>query len=137
MEERYLTEEEIQKKGGAEAQNAIYMNAGVYASGSEPVRRNFEEWERVHIIEGGVPDTLQQVEIGQVAFLHLDMNCCAPEIAAFEHFWERIVPGGIILMDDYSYVGCELQKEAIDKVAHGVGHQVLSLPTGQGMIIKT
>ena len=137
LQDRHLTDEEIQRKGDAETQNAIYRNAGVYAEGVEAVRRNFEEWERVHIIEGAVPDTLHSAEIDQVAFLHLDMNCCAPEIAALEHFWPRLVPGGIVLLDDYAYLGCELQKEAIDKAAAKLGHPVLSLPTGQGMILNT
>ena len=137
LDERCLTQEEVEQKGSAAAQNANGIKSGVYAEDAKSVHRNFEQWERIRIIEGMVPETLEQVESEQIAFLHLDLNCAQPEVAALEHFWERIVAGGVILLDDYAYVGYHLQKEAMDKAIHALGHEVLSLPTGQGMIIKT
>jgi len=40
------------------------------------------------------------------------------------------------LLDDYAYCGYEHQAEAIDIVADTVGAFVLSLPTGQGVIVR-
>ncbi|HTB17249.1 MAG TPA: hypothetical protein VK708_03990, partial [Bryobacteraceae bacterium] len=73
---------------------------------------------------------------GSVAFLHLDMNCAYPEAAALEYFWDRLSPGAFVLLDDYVYFGYESQTKAIDSLAASLGFNVLSLPTGQGLIIK-
>jgi len=65
-----------------------------------------------------------------------DMNCAYPERAALEFFWERLSPGAVVLLDDYAYRGYEQQATAIDIVANAMGADVLSLPTGQGIIVK-
>jgi hypothetical protein len=107
-----------------------------YVRGSASVRANFAEWQNVRIIEGAVPDILLKVDAPRVAYLHLDMNCADPEVAAFEFFWDRVVPGGLVLMDDHSYRGYEDQKRALDAAAARRAVRILSLPTGQGLVIK-
>jgi hypothetical protein len=64
------------------------------------------------------------------------MNCVYPEISAAEYFWNKIAPGGIIVLDDYGFDKHINQKEAFDEFANKRGIQVLSLPTGQGLIFK-
>jgi len=68
--------------------------------------------------------------------LHIDMNCTLPEIAAAEYFWDRLVSGAAMLLDDYGHGGHEEQKYAFDGFAKRKGVEILSLPTGQGLIIK-
>ena len=48
------------------------------------VRANFSEWPKAIIVQGAVPDVLPTLDIDVLAFLHLDMNCAAPERAALE-----------------------------------------------------
>jgi predicted O-methyltransferase YrrM len=64
------------------------------------------------------------------------MNNTAPEIAAAEHLWDRLVPGGIIVLDDYGWRKQINQKIAFDRFADARKVNVLSLPTGQGLLIK-
>ena len=64
------------------------------------------------------------------------MNCAPPELAALRHFWPRLVPGGVVLMDDYAYMGFDEQGAAFDAWARETGIPILALPTGQGLIIK-
>jgi len=42
----------------------------------------------------------------------------------------------MVLFDDYGYFGFESLTRAIDEAAARLGAEVLSLPTGQGLIIK-
>jgi hypothetical protein len=116
------------------AENA--MAAGAYVTDLGRVRRNFAEWPGAAIVQGVVPDILPEIPTNQVAFLHLDMNCAFPERAALEFFWERLSPGAMVLMDDYAYRGYEQQAKAIDAVANAIGADILSMPTGQGIIVK-
>ena len=51
-------------------------------------------------------------------------------------FWPKLVPGGIVLFDDYAYYKHTPQKTALDSWADSVGVQILSVPTGQGLLIK-
>lgn len=108
---------------------------GYYALDIEEVRRNFSQWRNVRIIQGRVPETLPMVDTKRVCFLHLDMNYGPPEVAALEYFWEKLVPGAMVLLDDYAYVGYEEQHEALGSLAEKLKARILSLPTGQGLLV--
>jgi hypothetical protein len=112
------------------------MKAGAYVTDMERVRANFSEWENVVVVQGGVPDVLPGLDVGRIAFLHLDMNCAFPERTALEFFWDRLSAGAVVLLDDYAALGHGCQQVAIDDVARRFGVAVLSLPTGQGVIIR-
>jgi Macrocin-O-methyltransferase (TylF) len=126
--------QEIQRGRRKLAEDAI--KAGAYETSLARMRANFAEWPNAVVVPGAVPDSLTALNIASVAFLHIDMNCAYPECTAFEYFWNRLSPGAIVLLDDYAYHGTECQAEAIDAVAQSLGFNVLSLPTGQGLVVK-
>jgi len=97
---------------------------------------SFKEYPNVVIIKGSVPKTLSQADIRKVSYLHIDMNCVLPELEAIKYFWPKLETGAIVILDDYGWPGHENQKKAMDDFCSSVGVKVLSLPTGQGMIIK-
>ena len=105
--------------------------AGVY----EQVQETFKGFN-VSIIRGAVPETLPQVTSQRIAFLSVDMNAVRPEVEALEYFWNKLVSGAMVVLDDYGYPGCLEQKEAHDRFAAAKGVRVLSLPTCQGLIVK-
>ena len=129
LDDRYSTEKEL-----ASDLNQKYRAGknSLYAQ----VQETFKAFN-VDIIKGPVPDTLSQVTSNKIAYLSVDMNCAQPEMAALEYFWEKIVNGGIILLDDYGYANAfPEQKKAHDAFAASKGVEILTLPTCQGMIIK-
>ncbi len=97
---------------------------------------NFAQWRNTRIVVGSIPETLPKVEAQRIAYLHLDLNCAPPEVAAATYFWDRLAPGAVILLDDYAYLGYETQKHAMDDFAAAKGIAVCALPTGQGLMIK-
>jgi O-methyltransferase len=117
--------------------NAASCNHDRYADCYAEVVQTFRPYPNAVIVRGAIPGTLSQVPADKVAFLSIDMNCAEPEIAAAEFFWDRLVSGAAIVLDDYAcgkwYVG---QKEAFDMFAKARGVRVLALPTGQGLIFK-
>jgi hypothetical protein len=133
LDERYLTDEEIQK-GVLVRSKQQYEEGGVYTNDIDQVVDNFSEWDRVQIIKGSVPDTLFQVHADEIAYLHIDMNCAMPEVEALQYFWPKLTPGAAVLFDDYAYWGYETQKHALDKLVDELGVSILSLPTGQGLV---
>jgi macrocin-O-methyltransferase TylF-like protien len=134
LDGRYVSKEEIE--AGALEKNEEAVRTYFYVHGADTARRNFAQWRNVRIVVGSVPDTLPQVTADKVAFLHLDMNCAGPEVAAAAHFWPKLVPGAFVLLDDYAYRGYRAQKLAMDAFALEKGVPVASLPTGQGLIVK-
>ena len=98
---------------------------------------SFKDFDNVHVIKGAVPDILPSVPAEKVAYLSIDMNCVAPERAALEYFWPKMVTGGLIIIDDYLFRGHEAQKKSADEFAESVGARILSMPTGQGLLIKS
>jgi hypothetical protein len=134
LDERFVSEAE--RRRGALVKNRADLESGWYVRGVEAVRNNFAQWPRAHIIQGAVPDTLAQVRASRVAYLHLDMNCAPPEVAALRYFWDRLVPGGLVLLDDYAFFGCSTQRLMMDELARAHQISVCALPTGQGLIVK-
>ncbi len=108
----------------------------VYSDCFEAVKQTFSSFPFVKIIKGVVPDTLVQVHSDKIAFLSIDMNCVSPEISALNYFWDKVSKGGMIILDDYAYVTCDFQYEAHNQWAKEKGIRILSLPTGQGLIVK-
>ena len=47
------------------------------------------------------------------------------------------MPGTVVLLDDYAYDGYRSQKLGMDAFARSKGVPILSLPTGQGLLLKS
>lgn len=88
------------------------------------------------IIKGVVPDTLNQCNPDKICYLSIDMNCVEPEIEAANYFWDKLVIGGVVILDDYGFPLHIEQKKAFDVFAKEHNQTILCLPTGQGIIIK-
>lgn len=134
LDERFVSDTE--RKHGAIRKNEENLQSGFYTGTADGVRANFAQWPRARIIEGAIPETLDQVKSRQVAYLHIDMNCAPPEVAALAYFWERLADGAPVLLDDYAYLGYDSQRLAMDDFARAHGVTVCALPTGQGLIMK-
>jgi hypothetical protein len=88
------------------------------------------------VVRGEVPEVLPEVAAERVCYLSIDLNSVAPSIAAAEHFWPRMSRGAAMVLDDYGFPQFSDQKPAFDSFAVGIGVPILSLPTGQGLLIK-
>lgn len=109
---------------------------GSYFDCYDIAKKNFAPYSGAVLVQGRVPESLSQVNIEKVAYVGIDMNSVAPEIAAAEHFWPKMVPGAVMMLDDYGWVHHRYQKEAFDRFAAERGVKILNLPTGQGLLIK-
>ena len=99
------------------------------------VVRRFSKFKNMSIIKGSVPNTLKNVNINDVAFLHLDMNSWQAEISALKFFLPRMKSGGVIVLDDF---GLKSHSEQCNKeypFLKDKGIDILELPTGQGVAL--
>ena len=108
-----------------------------YGNTFEFIKESFKDYNKVKIIKGVIPDTLNKVDSKQIAYLSIDMNCAYPEIKTIEFFWSKMVKGGMILLDDYAYdINSLEQCYAFNEFANKHNIKILTLATGQGLIIK-
>lgn len=110
---------------------------GIYADNPlDSVKSTFGKFSNVVIIKGRVPETLNEVPSEKIAYLSIDMNAASPEIAAGNFFWDKLVPGAPLLLDDYGFLDHMNQKHAWDTWAKDHHVEILTLPSGQGLILK-
>lgn len=102
----------------------------------DQVRARFSDLPNVIVTQGRVPESFNQAAPEKIAFMHLDLNNADAEIGALEVLFDRMVPGAIMVLDDYGWLGYRAQKLAEDPWLEKRGYRVLELPTGQGLLVK-
>jgi O-methyltransferase len=113
-------------------------NRNDYQECYEDVLRTFAPFSNVRVIRGSVPETLSLVDSDQICYLSIDMNHPTPEVAALRFFWPKLVLGAIVLLDDYSFSEhYRPSKTAMVSLGQELDFCILTMPTGQGLIIKT
>ena len=119
--------------------NKIYYNdySGKEGNYYNDVCKTFSNYPNVKIIKGIIPESFKDISINKVSYLHIDMDNAFAEVEAIKFFWNKIINYGIILLNDYAY-GEEFseQKRSWDEFIKDKNHEILTLPTGQGLIIK-
>jgi len=125
----------IEQITDAEKKAGVAVYESQYHDVYEEVKKTFKDFN-VKIIQGRVPETLTACTTNKIAYLSIDMNAVAPEIAAINYFWDKVVKGGVVILDDYGFPMHINQKLAFDEFALKNNISILSLPTGQGIIIK-
>ena len=94
--------------------------------------QNHKRWDTTGI----VPEIFQSSVPERIAYLHLDLNAAKAEIAALEVLFDRIVPGGMIVFDDFGHMRYAEQHKAEIAWMRERGYAILELPTGQGLVVK-
>jgi O-methyltransferase len=125
-----------EQMAASERKHGMAMNEAAYWECYDITRQNFAHYPRVRLVRGKVPDTLNSVSIDKVCYLSLDMNIAAPELAALTFFWDKLVTGALVVLDDYGWQTHHQQKSALDKFVESKGAKIATLPTGQGLLIK-
>ena len=101
------------------------------------VAANLAPFPFVELHPGWIPDRFGDVDDAHFSFVHVDVDLFQPTHDSITFFYDRMVPGGIILCDDYGSEGCPGAKAAFDElISTKAEHSVIHLPTGQGFIVK-
>lgn len=81
---------------------------GLAAAEVEAVLRAKGLAENMKLVAGDIRETLPRFladrPATRVALLHLDMDVYEPTLFALETLWDRVVAGGVVMLDDYGRV---------------------------------
>jgi O-methyltransferase len=101
------------------------------------VRKLLEPWDPIpQLWPGDVFDTMPAADTGDLAFVHLDLNAAAPTGHVLEHVYDRVIPGGIVVFDDYGWSEYDDQRDVIDDYLQDRPEVLVALPTGQAVLTK-
>jgi hypothetical protein len=98
------------------------------------VKRQFPKGAKVKFHTGYIPDCLNDSGIGKLSLVHLNTGNAKAEAKSLPYFYERLSAGGIMVIDCYSFG--KGNQDVFDPVIDKLGAEILSLVTGQGVIVK-
>ena len=114
------------------------LGEGQYAGTSAAhVAEFLDRWsETIEIREGDVAETLRETETGPLALVHMDLNASAPTELALEYAYPRLLPGAIVVFDDYGDPTYRDQRAVIERFFADRLEEPIALPTGQAFVIR-
>jgi O-methyltransferase len=92
--------------------DADYSGERALAVSLDQVKENFRKFDllkdNVKFVKGWFSETLKVAPIGTIAVLRLDGDHYSSTMDALEALYEKVSPGGYIIIDDYNaFVGCK------------------------------
>jgi len=110
---------------------------GDLAVSLEEATTKLSRFDNIRYHKGWIPTRFTAVSEHRFSFVHIDVDLYQPTRDSLEFFYPRMVPGGILLCDDYGYHTCPGARKAFDDfAANTIEQSVVHLPTGQGFIVK-
>lgn len=87
--------------------------------------------------QGYIPESFNKSRNpDSVAWIHIDLNSSIPTIASLHYFWDHLLSGGLVLLDDFAWPGYEDTRIEVEKWCNNLKLDILQFPTGQALITK-
>jgi hypothetical protein len=119
------------------AADGDYWTPGALACGVAEVQANLAPVATaVQFYPGWIPERFSEVSEKRFCFVHIDVDLYEPTWEALTFFYPRLVPGGVLVCDDYGFETCPGARKAMDAFFAARSEPVIHLPTGQGFIIR-
>lgn len=117
-------------KPGEHDPKEAWDDVGKFVSSPDLVRQTFVncglKTDRLHIHQGLFEQTLPTFKVPPLCFLHVDCDWYEPVKMVLEKFYDHVVPGGTVVLDDYGHwSGC---RKAFDEFAAARGIKVVLTP---------
>jgi hypothetical protein len=78
---------------------------------------------RIHLVKGNIEETIphyiKENPGMRIALLHFDVDLYRPTKIALEHMWDLVVPGGVLVFDEYGIPPWEGESRAVDEFFAG------------------
>jgi hypothetical protein len=107
---------------------------GDLACSKEKTREILKPFNNIVIHKGWIPEKFDEVSDRRFRFVHIDVDLYQPTKDSLQ-FFPRMIPGGVIIMDDYGFTNCPGAFRAASEFMSNKPEYIVHLPTGQGLII--
>lgn len=103
----------------------------------EIVERNLSKFSnRYALHRGWIPNQFSRVRDRRFALVHIDVDLYQPTLDSLLFFYKRMVPGGVLLCDDYGSLTCPGARQAMDEFVADKPESIVELTSGQGFVLK-
>lgn len=109
---------------------------GMFRGSSSQKVKEVLQGQNICIYEGIFPDTTLGVKDRKFCFVHSDADVYPSTLAACEFFYPRLTPGGILLFDDYGYIGTPGARDAVDEFFKDKPETPVVFMPDQAIVIK-
>lgn len=92
--------------------------------------------DKVIFHKGFIPDTFDEALITSIAFAHIDVDIYDSVLACCKFIYPRLLPGGVMIFDDYGFASCPGARRAVDSFFQDKPEFPLILQTAQAIITK-
>jgi O-methyltransferase len=100
------------------------------------VQKFLRNCKNIKIYPGTFPQTATEVLDRRFCFAHVDVDIYQSTLDACNFFYPRLEKGGILLFDDYGFLDCDGEKQAVDEFFKSRDEFPCYLPTGQCFVTK-
>ena len=100
------------------------------------VQDTFAPYPNCHLVRGLLPGTIDEAQINKIAYLSIDLNNTKAEEESIHALWPKLSKGAFIVLDDYGWTACKDQRDMWNDFAASKGVMIVTLPTGQGLLVK-
>jgi len=92
--------------------------------------------DSVRYVKGYFPESTSQMP-DDLSFcvVHLDCDLYAPIVSALKYFYPRLIPGGFLIVHDYSSLHWRGAERAVDEFFADKAESVIALPDGAGSVV--
>jgi predicted O-methyltransferase YrrM len=97
---------------------------------------NLRSFDNIRVHRGDIPEVLQCVADERFCLVHIDVDLYRPTLDSLQFFYPRVVPGGVIVLDDYGFATCPGAHRAVREFMADKPEYVIHAPTGQGIIFR-
>lgn len=118
--------------------DGTYWREGALAADLTEVVENLADVRGpLQIHAGWIPERFSDVDAHVFALVHVDVDLYEPTLACLQFFAPRLVPGGMIVCDDYGFETCPGARLAVDEYVQAHRLPFVHLPTGQAIVFAT
>ncbi len=100
------------------------------------VSRLFQDYANIIALKGPFSETLPSIAHQAFSFVHVDADLYVSTQECLKFFYERMLPGGVMLFDDYLVPDTPGVKKAVDEFFLSRSASPIILPTFQAMVVK-
>jgi O-methyltransferase len=121
-------------EGLSEPEPGDVHKRGNFTCDLDTVRHNLAEFPYIDYHAGWIPEVFADQPERTYRFVHIDLDLPKPTKGALEYFHTRLIPGGVMICDDYSDKGWVGTREAVNEFLKKSGRRGLQFSSGNLLI---
>lgn len=119
-----------------DAADGAYWEAGNLAISAEQVAANLAEFDNFVLCTGWIPDCFADQRDRRFRFVHIDVDLAQPTLDSLEFAYPRLVPGGVLVLDDHGSPFCPGAREVTERFFAGRPEPIINMTTGAAFVVK-